>query len=397
MAVFATTLLAGAVCAFIAMSSTQVLKVIGLSGDDGQKASQVDLKVEDVPRAHQPLDFAVPKAPPAKQTATESDSPMDKQVHDSKNEVGLNAQDHDGANVSLADVQKLLDAYNKELSLKLKEDRERAEAENARLRAAALRLEEERNSAQREAERRRELDEISAKQRQSNGIVVDESGPWDGSGSEVKTSVSRVLADPSHTIVQGTIISAVLETAIHSELPGNVRAHVLEPVFAIDGSRVLLPAGTSLIGTVGDKVQIEQRRVLIAWNRAITPDAKSIELGSAGVDLLGRAGTEGNVDNRYGAKIGAGLLFSVVTAVSSTIPALVGSNRSSNVNRPPYYSGGAWPDSSNATGQAVADAAATIGGQARPIVDEYLSLPPLLRVPQGEEVRIFVNRDLVLR
>ncbi|UGA49003.1 conjugal transfer protein (plasmid) [Bradyrhizobium quebecense] len=397
MAVFATILLASAVPAFIAMSSTQVLKVIGLSGDDSQKASQVDLKVEDVPRTHQQLDFSVPKAPPVKQTAAESDSTMDKQVHDIKNEVGGNARLHDGSNVSLADVQKLLDGYNKELSLKLKEDRERAEAENARLRAAALGLEEERNSAQREAERRRELDEISAKQRQSNGIVVDESGPRDGSGSEVKTSVSRVLADPSHTIVQGTIISAVLETAIHSELPGNVRAQVLEPVFAVDGSRVLLPAGTSLIGTVGDKVQMEQRRVLIAWNRAITPDAKSIELGSAGADLLGRAGTEGNVDNRYGAKIGAGLLFGVVTAVSSTIPSLVGSNRSSNVNRSPYYSGGAWPDSSNATGQAVSDVAATIGGQARPIVNEYLSLPPLLRVPQGEEVRVFVNRDLVVR
>ncbi|UPJ84957.1 TrbI/VirB10 family protein (plasmid) [Bradyrhizobium sp. 183] len=395
--VFATMLIASAVPAFLAMSSMQVLKVIGLSGDDSQKASQVDLKVEDAPRSRQELDFSVPKAPPAKQTAADSDSTMDKQVQDIRKETGANAQRNNGSDVPVADVQKLLDSYRKEVLAKVEEGRERAETENARFRAAALRLEEERNSAQREAERRRELEEISAKQRQSNGVVVDDSGALLASGSEVKTSVSRALPDPSHTVLQGTIISAVLETAIHSELPGNVRAQVVEPVFAVDGSRVLLPAGTSLIGTVGDRVQLEQRRVLIAWNRAITPDAKSIELGSAGADLLGRAGTEGNVDNRYGEKIGAGLLFSVVTAVSSTIPALVGSNSSSNVSRPRDYNGGAWPESTNATGQAASNVAATIGGQARPIVDEYLSLPPLIRVPQGEEVRVFVNRDLVLR
>lgn len=397
MVVFAAMLLASAVPALIAMSSTQVLKVIGLSGDASQKASQVDLKVEGVPRSHQQLDFSVPKAPPVKQTASDSDSTMDEQVQDKRKEAGANAQPNNGSNVPIVDVQKLLDSYSKEVLAKVKEDRERVETENARHRAAALRLEEERNSAQREADRRRELEEISAKQRQSNGVVVDDSGALLASGSEVKTSVSRALPDPSHTVVQGTIIAAVLETAIHSELPGNVRAQVIEPVFGVDGSRVLLPAGTSLIGTVGDRAQLEQRRVLIAWNRAITPDAKSIELGAAGADLLGRAGTEANVDNRYGEKIGAGLLFSVVTAVSSTIPALVGSNRSSNVSRRRDYDGGAGRDSSNATGEAASNVAATIGGQARPIVDEYLSLPPLLRVPQGEEVRVFVNRDLVLR
>ncbi|WP_190242172.1 TrbI/VirB10 family protein [Bradyrhizobium algeriense] len=397
MAVFATMLLGSAISALIAMGPTQFLKVISRTEDNSQKASQVDLKVEDVPRSHQQLDFSVPEAPPVKQKAADPDGTLDKNVQDIRKEIDANAQPNNGSNVSLADVQKLLDRHSKELLLKLKEDRERGETENARLRAAALRLEEERKSAQREADRRRELEETNTKQRQSKGIVLDDSGPQLASGSEVKTSVSRVLPDPSHTVVQGTIISAVLETAIHSELPGNVRAQVVEPVFALDGSRVLLAAGTILIGTVGDKVQIEQRRVLIAWNRAITPDAKSIELGSAGADLLGRAGTEGNVDNRYGEKIGAGLIFSVVTAVSSTIPALAGSNRSSNISRLPNRTGGTGPDSSNTTGQAVSNVAATIGGQGRPIVDEYFSLPPVIRVPQGEEVRVFVNRDLVIR
>ncbi|WP_354125403.1 MULTISPECIES: TrbI/VirB10 family protein [unclassified Bradyrhizobium] len=393
MAVFATMLLGSAISAIIAMGPTQFLKVISRTEDNSQKASQVDLKVEDVPRSHQQLDFSLPEAPPVRQKAADPDGTMDKHVQDIRKESDASAQRNNGSNVSLADVQKLLDHHSKELLLKLKEDRERGVTENARLRAA----EEERTSAQHETDRRRELEEIHTKQRQSNGMVLDDSGPQLASGSEVKTSVSRVIPDPSHTVVQGTIISAVLETAIHSELPGNVRAQVVEPVFALDGSRVLLPAGTILIGTVGDKVQIEQRRVLIAWNRAITPDAKSIELGSAGADLLGRAGTEGNVDNRYGEKIGAGLIFSVVTAVSSTIPALAGSNRSSNISRLPNRTGGTGPASSNTTGQAVSNVAATIGGQGRPIVDEYFSLPPVIRVPQGEEVRVFVNRDLVLR
>ncbi len=48
---------------------------------------------------------------------------------------------------------------------------------------------------------------------------------------------SQVIANPSNTIIQGTMIQAVMETALDSSLPGQTRAVVSEDVFSFDGSR----------------------------------------------------------------------------------------------------------------------------------------------------------------
>ncbi|WP_246696383.1 TrbI/VirB10 family protein [Mesorhizobium sp. SARCC-RB16n] len=402
---------------------TQALKTLGFGGEDQQKTSQVDLQVDRVTTNEPRLDFAVPEPPAAAGPGPNPNAETNKQLEELRKEIDAVARANKGSDVSLAGVQNLLDEYNKEMTQKLKEERERAKTEDARGRAEASRLEQERERssevAKLDVERRRQLEEIATKQRESTGVVVDESQapaasaagagqrPEDLSGndrflasaasSEVKTSISRALPDPSHTVVQGTIVSAVLETAINTELPGNIRAQVIEPVFSFDGSRILLPGGTSLIGTFSNRVDVEQKRVLIAWNRAITPDGQSIALGSTGADLLGRAGTEGNVDNRYVNKIGAAVLISAITALPSSIPGLTGGNKSSSGGGATINIGGAGSGDSNAGGQTASKIAGALSDQGETILDKYLSLPPIIRVPQGEEIRVFVNQDLVIR
>ena len=83
---------------------------------------------------------------------------------------------------------------------------------------------------------------------------------------------AQLIVNPSNTVVQGTMIQAVLETAIDSSLAGQVRAMVSEDVHAYDGSRILIPRGARLIGRYQSGLDIAQRRVTIAWDR-ISPDA----------------------------------------------------------------------------------------------------------------------------
>jgi type IV secretion system protein VirB10 len=59
---------------------------------------------------------------------------------------------------------------------------------------------------------------------------------------------STRLAEPANTVAQGTLIPAVLETAIDSDVPGYVRAVVSQDVRSFDGSRVLLPRSSRLLG-----------------------------------------------------------------------------------------------------------------------------------------------------
>ena len=193
-----------------------------------------------------------------------------------------------------------------------------------------------------------------------------------------KTVRAGFIGDVSRTIVQGTVISAVLETAIDTELPGNIRAQVSRPVYSYDGSEVLMQAGTRLIGSYNPKVAIAQKRVLIAWVRAITPEGRTFRLAAAGTDRLGRGGQAGNVDTRFVQRFGSAALISAIGAV----PALA-----SNGNR------GASETTEAVTG-AAGDVADDLQDASEDALEEYLKLPPVIRIPQGTTMRVLVNQDL---
>jgi type IV secretion system protein VirB10 len=67
-------------------------------------------------------------------------------------------------------------------------------------------------------------------------------------GTGVETASAHRMADTTNTVTQGTLISAILETAIDSDLPGYVRAVVSQDVRSFDGKRVLVPRSSRLIG-----------------------------------------------------------------------------------------------------------------------------------------------------
>lgn len=150
-----------------------------------------------------------------------------------------------------------------------------------------------------------------------------------------------------------------------------------EPVFSYDGNEVLMPAGTRLIGTFNSDISTAQARVLIAWNRAITPNGDSVELGSTGTDRLGRSGTRGNVDSRFFQRFGSAILITAISALPSFL-----STESEN-------------SSIEAANDVANDASSDLSEQTESALEDRLNLPPIIRVPQGEEIRVFVNRDLV--
>ncbi|PJN94172.1 hypothetical protein CNY89_16090 [Amaricoccus sp. HAR-UPW-R2A-40] len=183
-------------------------------------------------------------------------------------------------------------------------------------------------------------------------------------------------ADPSRTLVQGTILQGVLETAISTDLPGAVRAVLTEDVVSYDGSTTLLPRGSRLIGTYSASVKIAQRRALIAWTRAVTPAGVSVALGGIGADALGRSGQTGQVDTHFWERFGSAALISVF----GMAPQLAVDGQ---------------------TDADVADALDAIGGDlessSRSALDAYLRIAPTIDIAQGDRLAIFVNRDLLFR
>jgi type IV secretion system protein VirB10 len=175
-------------------------------------------------------------------------------------------------------------------------------------------------------------------------------------------AAAEKLIDPANTVTQGTLIPAVLETAIDTDLPGYVRAVVSRDVRSFDGSRVLIPRSSRLIGQYKSGLGAGQTRAYVIWSRLIRPDGASVALGSPAVDFSGRSGLDGKVDSHFMKRFGSAVLLSVVGGLSAV------GNASVVV----------------AGGQSAASVAAQRDTQ----------IPPTVHVPQGQPIRIFTARDL---
>jgi type IV secretion system protein VirB10 len=118
-------------------------------------------------------------------------------------------------------------------------------------------------------------------------------------GGRVQASA---LANRSDTVTQGTLIPAVLETAFDSTSAGLARAIVSHDVRGFDGTRILIPRGSRLIGEYGAEIASGQKRALITWTRLIRPDGIMINLDSPATDTLGRGGIEAHVNSHFFAR-----------------------------------------------------------------------------------------------
>jgi type IV secretion system protein VirB10 len=155
---------------------------------------------------------------------------------------------------------------------------------------------------------------------QGGGVAVN-----GGTGAEPAEDVVRAapLRGRATIIAQGTMLEAVLETPLNSDRPGLARAIVGDDVRGFDGSRILIPRGSRLIGEFKPDTSPGQRRVLVSWTRLIRPDGIAIRIASPAVDPLGGAGVPGSVNTHFVERFSAAVLQSALAVgvnVASTLP-----------------------------------------------------------------------------
>ncbi len=126
------------------------------------------------------------------------------------------------------------------------------------------------------------------------------------------------LGDRKHILDQGKIIEAVLETAVVSNLRGQILAYVSRDVYASRGKYVLIPKGSKLLGNIS-KVDIQNYgRIMMQWHSIYLPNGYVVNLnGAEGVDSLGVNGMQGRVDSKNFEKVSNAVLtsaFSIAVA-----------------------------------------------------------------------------------
>lgn len=201
------------------------------------------------------------------------------------------------------------------------------------------------------------------------GLNADEKFADRVGTSDAEPAKATAMRNLDAMIPQGAVIPAVMETAINSDLPGLARAMVTRDIKSFDGSTVLIPRGSRVIGQYKSGVAMGASRVFVVWTRVIRPDGVSIQIASPAADPLGRGGLEGKVDRHFFSRFGGSILMSVLNAGV----AAVGNTRSTSQ----IYIGSA-------------SEAANLAGT----VMKSDQVAPTIQTPQGAPVTIFVARDL---
>jgi len=196
----------------------------------------------------------------------------------------------------------------------------------------------------------------------------------ESSSVEVATLQANILKHRSSLIAQGNFIDATLDTAINSDLPGQIRATINSPIYAEDGSHVLIHPGSRLIGQYKSGLSLGQSRIFVVWTRLIDTHGYSIALGSPGTDSLGMSGMTGEIDRHFWQTFGNAVLLSLIGAGASNI----GVHTQDQYNSAAAYR--------QAISQSLSQSAANSLQQG--------TIPPTIHINQGENIHVFVAKDL---
>ena len=267
------------------------------------------------------------------------------------------------------------------------------EADMEAQRLAAL----EQRRAELEAQRAQEQALLEARTRSAKVIRFGSDGGGGGGGTDAESGTdeqldaaerfrragrteavqAKVIGEPSRTVLQGTLIEATLANAISSQLEGNVSATVSYDVWSMDMANVLIPRGSRLFGRYSSSIDKGQRRIMVAWDRVVTPDGQSVELAAYGTDRIGRSGVTGRVNTHTLTRFSAAAAVSIIGAAPAVLAAAIEKDRDDEI-------------SSETVENIGANASDTVGS----IMKDYIDIPTTISVDQGAVVMVMVNADL---
>ena len=217
------------------------------------------------------------------------------------------------------------------------------------------------------------------------------------SSININKNVSSYRVKMDNMILADKAIPAVLTRSIdslYSDVP--VSAVVERNVYSESGRKVIIPAGSRLIGEQGNAGAAEENSIAvkmqIKWTRLIRPDgaAFKFEDGASG-DAQGRAGVSSYVDLQLIRKFGTPLLQSTV---SSALLWAMSSN-----SKPEVGDNGEIALSDRQ--QAAQDARSQFSDDMRSMFDSIFAMtskiPARSFVPSGTRITVFAKEDLWLR
>ncbi|WP_143354582.1 TrbI/VirB10 family protein, partial [Erwinia amylovora] len=134
-------------------------------------------------------------------------------------------------------------------------------------------------------------------------------------GTQYGATGAKVAPAGKNRLKKYTSFQCALINGIRTDYPGFTKCSLTMPLYSADGSVILARAGAELHGEQKVEMKAGRSSVFTSWTELETSLAGSNQtvltlLNGLGTDAMGRSGTDAEIDNHWGQKIGGALMLS---------------------------------------------------------------------------------------
>lgn len=130
--------------------------------------------------------------------------------------------------------------------------------------------------------------------------------------------------DMNLVLGRGKMLDAVIETAINTDIGGEIRAIITRDIYSEWGRNILIPKGSRVFGNYATGIDGAYGRIAIEWTRVDLANGYSLNLSGTGADALGRKGNQGRVDNKFKERLSNSILRSLMSiALANAVDTIV--------------------------------------------------------------------------
>jgi len=183
-----------------------------------------------------------------------------------------------------------------------------------------------------------------------------------------------------YVVFEGTVLETTLVTRLNGDFSGPVICMMTNSIYSHDGQRLLIPAGTKVMGQTKRVDGFGQTRLAVVFHRLIMPDGYSVDLDQfQGLNQIGEAGLKDKVNHHYLQIFGASIAVGAIGGLAE-----VGTNTTSL---------GLAETPSDAYRQGVAT---SLSQSSMHILDRFLNLLPTITIREGHRVKVYLTQDLLV-
>jgi len=192
-----------------------------------------------------------------------------------------------------------------------------------------------------------------------------------------RPGVFNAFTGKRYVVFEGTVIETLLINRLNGTFAGPVNCLVTTDIYSHDRQRVLIPAGTKVLGEAKKVEAFGQQRLAVFFHRLIMPDGYSVSLDQfKGLNQAGETALRDKVNHHYLQIFGASLAIGILGGFSEA--------GTGNVL------------TSSPLDRARAGFGSNLANSSMEVLDRFLNILPIVTIREGNRVKVYLSGDLLL-